>query len=149
MKDILVTGGSKGIGRAICVELARCGCRVIVNYRSHADDANQVVQQIKNIGGEAIAHQADVADQAAVEAMIERVQAYEGVVIASSGGSARAMFTVRKVSYGVGVERIFPLHSPNIEKIEVSRAGKVRRAKLYYLRGRRGKAARIKERRTQ
>src|SRR5512147_1833210 len=73
----------------------------------------------------------------------ERIQVYEGVVIASSGGSARSMFTVRKMSYGVGVERIFPLHSPRIDKVEVVARGKVRRAKLYFLRERSGKAARL------
>ena len=77
----------------------------------------------------------------------ERVQAFEGVVIRKRGGGTRATFTVRKVSYGVGVEKIFPLHSPLIEKIEIIQRGKVRRARLYYLRERRGKAARIKERR--
>ena len=79
----------------------------------------------------------------------ERIQVFEGVVVARRGSRNNASFTVRKVSYGVGVERIFPLHSPNIEKIEVTRLGKVRRAKLYYLRSRAGKAARIKEKRTQ
>ncbi len=76
----------------------------------------------------------------------ERIQVFEGVVIASKGGGARETFIVRKVSYGVGVERIFPLHSPLIDKIEVKRQGKVRRAKLYYLRGLSKKASRIKER---
>ena len=76
-----------------------------------------------------------------------RVQAYEGVVIARSGGGINENFTVRKISYGEGVERVFPLYSPNIESIEVVRKGAVRRAKLYYLRGRTGKAARIAERR--
>jgi len=76
----------------------------------------------------------------------ERVQAFEGVCISKSGGGAREMFTVRKVSYGVGVERILPMHSPLIEKIKVTKRGRVRRAKLFYLRGLRGKAARIKER---
>lgn len=75
----------------------------------------------------------------------ERVQIFEGVVIAKKGGGLRETFTVRKVSYGVGVERIFPIHSPLIEKIKVKRKGKVRRAKLYYLRGRSKKASRIKE----
>jgi large subunit ribosomal protein L19 len=75
----------------------------------------------------------------------ERIQLYEGVVIASSGGSARAMFTVRKVSYGVGVERIFPLHSPRIDRIEVVGRGQVRRSRLYYLRGLQGKAARVQQ----
>jgi large subunit ribosomal protein L19 len=77
----------------------------------------------------------------------ERIQAFQGVVISKSKGGARASFTVRKVSYGVGVERIFPLHSPVIDKIEVVTRGRVRRAKIYYLRKLRGKAARIKERR--
>ena len=75
----------------------------------------------------------------------ERIQVFEGVVIARKGGGARETFIVRKVSYGVGVERIFPLHSPLIDKIVVKRKGKVRRAKLYYLRGRSKKASRIKE----
>jgi len=75
----------------------------------------------------------------------ERIQLYEGVVIASSGGSSRAMFTVRKVSYGVGVERIFPLHSPRIDRIEVVTRGDVRRSRLYYLRGLQGKAARVQQ----
>lgn len=82
-----------------------------------------------------------------VEGTRERIQAYEGVVIERKGGGLRATFTVRRISYGVGVERIFPLHSPRIERIEVLRHGKVRRAKLHYLRGLRGKAARIEERR--
>ncbi|MCY0881483.1 MAG: 50S ribosomal protein L19 [Firmicutes bacterium] len=77
----------------------------------------------------------------------DRVQTFEGVVIAFKGAGLSKMFTVRRVSYGVGVERIFPLHSPRIESIQVVRRGKVRRAKLYYLRNLRGKAARIKERR--
>lgn len=76
----------------------------------------------------------------------ERIQVFEGVVIAKKGGGARETFIVRKVSYGVGVERIFALHSPLIDKIEVKRQGKVRRAKLYYLRGLSKKASRIKER---
>ena len=76
----------------------------------------------------------------------ERIQLYEGVVIKRQNGGISETFTVRKISYGVGVERTFPLHSPRVDKIEVARRGKVRRAKLYYLRDRRGKAARIKER---
>lgn len=75
----------------------------------------------------------------------ERVQVFEGVVLRRSRGANRATFTVRKVSYGVGVERTFPVHSPRIEKIEIVARGKVRRAKLYYLRERSGKAARIQE----
>lgn len=79
----------------------------------------------------------------------ERIQAFEGVVIARKHGGVAETFTVRKISSGVGVERIFPLHSPSIESIKVVRQGRVRRAKLYYLRNLRGKAARIKERRTR
>lgn len=75
----------------------------------------------------------------------ERVQVFEGVVIARNGGGVRASFTVRKMSFGVGVERVFPLHSPIIARIEVTRRGDVRRSKLYYLRDRVGKSARIKE----
>jgi large subunit ribosomal protein L19 len=78
----------------------------------------------------------------------ERVQAYEGVVIGRAGGGLHENFTVRKISFGEGVERVFPLLSPNIESIEVKRRGVVRRAKLYYLRDRRGKSARIAERAT-
>ncbi|MGI6484932.1 MAG: 50S ribosomal protein L19 [Thermoanaerobacterales bacterium] len=81
-----------------------------------------------------------------VEGNRERIQVFEGVVIARKGGGLRETFIVRKISYGVGVERIFPLHSPRIEKIEVVKKGRVRRAKLYYMRKLRGKAARIKER---
>jgi large subunit ribosomal protein L19 len=78
----------------------------------------------------------------------ERVQAYEGVCISRSGGGINACFTVRKISFGEGVERVFPLHSPNVESITIVRKGKVRRAKLYYLRDLRGKSARIAERTT-
>ncbi|MGD9097126.1 MAG: 50S ribosomal protein L19 [Desulfobacterales bacterium] len=77
----------------------------------------------------------------------ERIQVFQGVVISKRKGRTNATFTVRKVSYGVGVERIFPMHSPIIDKIEVIARGRVRRAKIYYLRKLRGKAARIKERR--
>jgi len=82
-----------------------------------------------------------------VEGTRERIQLFEGVCIARSGGGLREMFTVRRISSGVGVERTFPLHSPRLEKIEVARRGVVRRAKLYYLRKLTGKAARIRERR--
>jgi large subunit ribosomal protein L19 len=78
----------------------------------------------------------------------ERIQVFEGTVIRKRLGASRASFTVRKISYGVGVERIFPTHSPSIDHIEVVQRGKVRRAKLYYLRGLRGKAARIRQQRT-
>lgn len=80
-----------------------------------------------------------------IEGTRERIQVFEGVVIKRRGGGISETFTVRKISSGVGVERTFPLHTPKIEKIEVKRRGKVRRAKLYYLRSLRGKAARIKE----
>jgi large subunit ribosomal protein L19 len=82
-----------------------------------------------------------------VEGGRERVQAYEGVVIARNHGGLRETATVRKVSFGVGVERIFPIHAPIVQRIEVIRRGDVRRAKLYFLRGRVGKATRIKEKR--
>jgi large subunit ribosomal protein L19 len=77
----------------------------------------------------------------------ERIQVFEGTVMRKRQGASRATFTVRKVSYGVGVERIFPTHSPSVDHIEVVQRGKVRRAKLYYLRGLRGKAARIRQQR--
>lgn len=82
-----------------------------------------------------------------VEGSRERIQVFEGVVIKRQNGGISETFTVRKISYGVGVERTFPLHSPRVAKIDVVRRGTVRRAKLYYLRNLRGKAARIKERR--
>ena len=80
-----------------------------------------------------------------VEGNRERLQAFEGTVIARRNGSCRETFTVRRVSYGMGVERTFPLHSPRVDHIEIIRKGKVRRAKLYYRRGLQGKAAKIKE----
>lgn len=80
-----------------------------------------------------------------VEGKTERVQIYEGIVIQRANEGSSASFTVRKISYGVGVERIFPLHSPRIQKIDVVRRGRVRRAKLYYLRDRIGKAAKVRE----
>ena len=80
-----------------------------------------------------------------VEGTRERIQVYEGVVIGRRGGGISETFTVRKISYGVGVERTFPVHTPKIAQLDVVRRGKVRRAKLYYLRNLRGKAARIKE----
>ncbi len=82
-----------------------------------------------------------------IEGSNERTQLFTGVVIRRQGSGIRETFTVRKVSFGIGVERTFPVHSPNIASIEVTRHGRVRRAKLYYLRNLRGKAARIKERR--
>ena len=80
-----------------------------------------------------------------VEGTRERIQAYEGVVIAKRGGSISETFTVRRISFGVGVERTFPLHSPKITEVKVVKKGAVRRAKLYYLRGLTGKAAKVKE----
>jgi large subunit ribosomal protein L19 len=80
-----------------------------------------------------------------IEGDKERIQPFDGVVIAKRGGSTRETFTVRKISFGVGVERIFPLFSPSIHKIDIVKRGDVRRAKLYYLRGKKGKAAKIKE----
>ncbi|MDO4287899.1 MAG: 50S ribosomal protein L19 [Eubacterium sp.] len=82
-----------------------------------------------------------------IEGKRERIQVFEGVVLKKQNGGVKETFTVRKISYGVGVERTFPVHSPKIEKVEVVRRGKVRRAKLNYLRGRVGKAAKVKERR--
>jgi large subunit ribosomal protein L19 len=81
------------------------------------------------------------------EGQKERIQAFEGVCIARKGGGVDETFTVRKISSGIGVERIFPLHAPTVTGVEIVRRGDVRRAKLYYLRGRRGKAARISEKR--
>lgn len=80
-----------------------------------------------------------------VEGTRERLQAFEGIVIAKRHGGISETFTVRRLSFGIGVERTFPIHSPKIDRIEVVRKGKVRRAKLYYLRGRTGKAAKVKE----
>ena len=84
-----------------------------------------------------------------VEGNRERIQIFEGVVIGRQGAGVREMFTVRRISYGVGVERMFPVHSPRVDKIEVVRRGSVRRAKLYYLRKLTGKAARIKEKKAK
>ena len=81
-----------------------------------------------------------------VEGSRERLQAFEGTVMAKRNGSIRETFTVRRVSYGIGVERTFPLHSPRVDHIEIIRRGKVRRAKLFYLRSRTGKAAKVKAR---
>ncbi|MBI2204191.1 MAG: 50S ribosomal protein L19 [Candidatus Rokubacteria bacterium] len=83
-----------------------------------------------------------------VEGEKERTQIFEGIVIRKRGDGVKASFTVRRISYGVGVERTFPLHSPRIERVEVMRSSRVRRSKLYYLRGLAGKAARLREKRT-
>ena len=108
---------------------------------------------IKNIEAEQLKSEVDVfhvGDTVRVHAMIkegnrERIQVFEGTVIKRQGGSNRETFTVRKISNGVGVEKTWPLHSPNVEKVEVVRQGKVRRAKLFYLRDRVGKKAKVKE----
>jgi large subunit ribosomal protein L19 len=97
-------------------------------------------------------NEVDIGDSVRVHTKItegdkERIQMFEGVVIGKRGGNTRAMFTVRKVSYGVGVEKTFPKHSPLIEKIEILSKAKIRRAKLYYVRGLKGKAAKLKEKR--
>lgn len=84
-------------------------------------------------------------DYRVVEGSRERIQAFEGIVIKRQGGGVNESFTVRRISYGVGIERTFPLHSPRIADIKVTKHGKVRRAKLYYLRDRQGKAAKVKE----
>ena len=108
---------------------------------------------IKNIEAEQLKKevpQFNVGDTVRVHALIkegnrERIQIFEGTVLKKQGGSTRATFTVRKASNGVGVEKTWPLHSPSVENVEVVRRGKVRRAKLYYLRTRVGKAAKVKE----
>ncbi len=108
----------------------------------HAVTANQLRMDIPEFQpGDTVAVHVRV-----IEGNKERIQVFQGVCIKRKGGGINETFTVRKISNGIGVERIFPLHSPRLAKIEVKRRGKVRRAKLYYLRNRRGKAARIKER---
>ena len=114
-----------------------------------------VIQQLEKEQAEAIAATRAIPDFApgdtvrvnvkVTEGTRSRIQAYEGVCIGRSGGGLNENFTVRKISYGEGVERVFPIYSPVIDSIDVVRRGKVRRAKLYYLRGRRGKSARIAE----
>ena len=111
---------------------------------------NDIIKSIEDAQLKAEVPQFSVGDTVRVSAKIkegnrERIQVFEGVVIKRQGGSNRETFTVRKNSNGVGVEKTWPLHSPKIEKVEVVRRGKVRRAKLYYLRGRVGKAAKVKE----
>ncbi|MGD9897973.1 MAG: 50S ribosomal protein L19 [Calditrichaceae bacterium] len=107
----------------------------------HTVTANQLRNDIPQFkAGDTLSLQVRV-----IEGDKERIQLFEGVCIKRSGGGINETFTVRKISHGVGVERIFPIHSPRIAKIEVKRVGKVRRAKLYYLRDLKGKAARIKE----
>lgn len=111
---------------------------------------NEIIKNIEAAQLKAEVPQFNVGDTVRVHAMIkegnrERIQVFEGIVIKKQGGSVRATFTVRKNSNGVGVEKTWPLHSPSVEKVEVIRHGKVRRAKLNYLRGRVGKRAKVKE----
>ena len=111
---------------------------------------NEIIRKIEAAQLKAEAPEFNVGDTVKVYGKIkegnrERIQIFEGTVLKKQGGSTRATFTVRKNSNGVGVEKTWPLHSPNVEKIEVVRRGKVRRAKLFYLRDRVGKAAKIKE----
>ena len=111
---------------------------------------NEIIKNIEAAQLKAEAPAFNVGDTVKVYGKIkegnrERIQIFEGIVIKKQGGSCRETFTVRKISYQVGVERIFPIHSPIIDHIEVAKVGKVRRAKLHYLRGLSGKAARIKE----
>ena len=111
---------------------------------------NEIIKNIEAAQLKAEVPEFKTGDTVRVHALIkegnrERVQIFEGTVLKKQGGSSRATFTVRKNSNGVGVEKTWPLHSPNVEKVEVVRRGKVRRAKLDYLRGRIGKAAKVKE----
>ncbi|WP_455078930.1 50S ribosomal protein L19 [Peptostreptococcus stomatis] len=112
-----------------------------MNELIKAIEAAQVKSDVPNFGpGDTVRVHVKI-----VEGKRERIQVFEGLVIKRQGGGIRETFTVRKISFGVGVERTFPVHSPKIEKIEVTRFGKVRRAKINYIRGRFGKAAKIKE----
>ena len=112
-----------------------------MNELIKAIEAEQLKSDIPNFGaGDTVRVHVRI-----IEGKRERIQVFEGVVIKRQGGGARETFTVRKISFGVGVERTFPVNSPKIEKIEVTRFGKVRRAKITYLIGRTGKAAKIKE----
>ena len=111
---------------------------------------NDIIKNIEAAQLKAEVPEFHVGDTVRVSAKVkegnrERIQVFEGTVIKKQGGSNRATFTVRKLSNGCGVEKTWPLHSPNVEKVEVVRSGKVRRAKLYYLRDRIGKAAKVKE----
>ena len=113
-------------------------------------NATEIIREIESEQLKQEVPQFSVGDTVKVHAKIkegnrERIQVFEGTVIKKQGGSNRATFTVRKLSNGVGVEKTWPLHSPNVEKVEVVRMGKVRRAKLSYLRDRVGKAAKVKE----
>ena len=111
---------------------------------------NEIIRSIENAQLRTDVPKFNIGDTVKVQVKVvegnrERLQAFEGVVIARRNGSCRETFTVRRTSYGVGVERTFPLHSPRVDSITVTRKGKVRRAKLYYLRQRSGKAAKVKE----
>lgn len=111
---------------------------------------NEIIKEIEKEQLKENAPELHVGDTVRVHGKIkegnrERIQIYEGTVIKVQGGSNRATFTIRKISNGVGVEKTWPVHSPNVEKVEVVRRGKVRRAKLFYLRDRVGKAAKVKE----
>ena len=111
---------------------------------------NEIIKNIESAQLKAEVPQFNVGDTVRVHALIkegnrERIQIFEGTVLKRQGGSTRETFTVRKSSNGVGVEKTWPLHSPHVQKIEVVRRGKIRRAKLYYLRDRVGKAAKVKE----
>mgnify|MGYP000832784036 CR=1 FL=1 len=113
-------------------------------------NASEIIKSIEAEQLKAEVPEFAVGDTVKVHAKIkegnrERIQVFEGTVIKKQGGSNRTTFTVRKISNGVGVEKTWPLHSPNVEKVEIVRKGKVRRAKLYYLRDRIGKAAKVKE----
>ena len=113
-------------------------------------NASEIIKSIENEQLKAEVPEFSVGDIVKVHGKIkegnrERIQAFEGTVIKKQNGSNRTTFTVRKLSNGVGVEKTWPLHSPNVEKVEIVRKGKVRRAKLYYLRDRIGKAAKVKE----
>lgn len=111
---------------------------------------NEIIRSIENAQLRTDIPKFNIGDTVKVQVKVvegnrERLQAFEGVVIARRNGSCRETFTVRRTSYGVGVERTFPLHSPRVDSITVTRKGKVRRAKLYYLRDRVGKASKVKE----
>mgnify|MGYP004428529041 FL=1 len=117
----------------------------IMNELVRALGQEQLKKEVPNFGpGDTVRVHVKI-----VEGKRERIQVFEGVVLKRQGGGIQETFTVRKISFNVGVERTFPVHSPRIEKIEVTRKGKVRRAKLYYLRDRVGKAAKVKEARTK
>jgi large subunit ribosomal protein L19 len=126
-------------------------CVLRTSRRIGDKNMNEIIKNIENAQLKAEVPQFSVGDTVRVHALIkegnrERVQIFEGTVLKKQGGSARETFTVRKFSNGVGVEKTWPLHSPHVVKVEVIRHGKVRRAKLYYLRDRVGKAAKVKER---